>query len=126
MNNRIAEYTSHRNPKVTRVQFEGHFQILGGFVVAASDARMARQDIWYLVEEALEQNTRYFCQKPLRLFMLEVDEKLVCTCFKIVAVSENEIRFRRTLFAPSRLRRAASEQASRTSPQLFSHKEIEP
>jgi hypothetical protein len=116
MTSPILEYTSHRHPEITRVQYEGYFKILGALVVSAESAGLALGSIWHLVDEALIQNSRYFSQKPIKLFILQFDEALVFKAREVVAVSDNELRIRPTILVPMRLRKAARLLAERRIP----------
>jgi hypothetical protein len=116
MNSSTLEYTSHRHPEITRVQYEGSLRILGAFVVSAENADLALGSIWQLMDEALIQNTRYFSQKPIKLFILQFDKALRFNACEIVAASSDELLIRPTRFVPMRLRKAAKQLAERRIP----------
>jgi hypothetical protein len=115
----VAEYTSHRHPEIIRVQLETRSQILGGFVVWESDVEIVYHSIWKLIDEALVQNTRYFAQKPIKLFLLQFDESLRIKVFETIAYSENELRFRSKILPPQPLVKAARRIAERHIPQTL-------
>jgi hypothetical protein len=123
MTSRILEYTSHRHPEITRIQYEGCFRIMGAFVVSAESAKLARESIWHLIDEALIQNTRFFSQKPTCLFILQFNEDLEVKAHEILPVSDDELWIRRRLFVPRRLRDAARKFAERRIPLQVTQRE---
>ncbi len=107
------EYTSHRFPNFTRVQFQTPFKILGAFVVREDFLAINSSVIWTLVDEAVAQNARYANPKPSKFFAIEFCQNQRPKYFELVPVSEYELKIRRRFWIPYRLIRAARILAAR-------------
>lgn len=109
----ISEFTSHRYPSVTRVQYSSLRATMAGFVFFMGDPKQPDIAIGLLIDEAIAQNARFFRPEPTRIFSFEFSDRDAFKCFEFIPLSEQEFKIRRILSPRRRLVNAAKEIADR-------------
>lgn len=108
-----SEYTSHRYPSVTRVQYLGWGAIMAGFVIFGDETELPEEGIWHLIDEAVIQNASFYHPKLTRIFIFDFSNRNTFKCFEVSALSEQALKTRRIFLPRHRLVNAANEIADR-------------